>query len=233
MTTKVALVTAAGSGMGAAVARNLAGKGWRVAVSSSSEKAVRLAEEIGGFGQIADSHDPDAMERFVAAAAERFGRIDALVNSAAHGPKGSVLEISDADWRRGMDVYLLAAVRAVRLVAPHLERAGGGAIVNISSFAAVEPDPNFPTSAVFRAGLSAYVKLAADLLAPKRIRVNKILPGFIDSLPERPGFREAIPMGRYGRVDEIAETAAFLLSDGGAYITGQNIRVDGGLTRSV
>jgi len=77
------------------------------------------------------------------------------------------------------------------------------------------------------------VKLAADALAPKGIRVNNVLPGFIDSLPEKPAFREAIPMGRYGRVEEIAETVAFLLSDGGAYITGQNIRVDGGLTRSL
>jgi NAD(P)-dependent dehydrogenase (short-subunit alcohol dehydrogenase family) len=106
-------------------------------------------------------------------------------------------------------------------------------IINISTFAAFEPDPVFPTSGVFRAGLAAFTKLFADRYAADNVRMNNVLPGFIDSLPEKEEFRGRIPMGRYGRTAEIADTIAFLASDGAGYITGQNIRVDGGITRSV
>jgi NAD(P)-dependent dehydrogenase (short-subunit alcohol dehydrogenase family) len=110
---------------------------------------------------------------------------------------------------------------------------GGGAIVNVSTFAAFEPDPVFPTSGVFRAGLAAFTKLFADHYAPDNLRMNNVLPGFIDSLPEQEQFRERIPMGRYGKVEEVAELIALLASDRVAYLTGQNIRVDGGITRAV
>lgn len=111
---------------------------------------------------------------------------------------------------------------------------GGGAIINISTFAAFEPNPVFPTSGVFRAGLAAYSKLFADKYAAENLRMNNVLPGFIDSLPEKEEFKTMIPMGRYGSsLNEIASVVAFLASPGGAYITGQNIRVDGGITRSV
>ncbi len=132
-----------------------------------------------------------------------------------------------------MNVYFMNVVRMCRLVTPALESAGGGAIVNISSFSTFEPDPTFPTSGAFRSSLASFTKLYADEYASKNIRMNNILPGFIDSLPEKEHFKKRIPMGRYGTVSEIAETAAFLLSDGAKYITGQNIRVDGGITRSV
>jgi NAD(P)-dependent dehydrogenase (short-subunit alcohol dehydrogenase family) len=132
-----------------------------------------------------------------------------------------------------MDVYLLNVVRIARLVTPILQSRGGGSIVNISTFAAFEPDPAFPTSGTFRASLAAFTKLFADEYAPVDVRMNNILPGFINSLPEKKAYRSRIPMGRYGTMEEIAETVAFLLSDGAKYITGQNIRVDGGITRSV
>ncbi len=106
-------------------------------------------------------------------------------------------------------------------------------IINISTFAAFEPDPVFPTSGVFRAGLAAYAKLFADKYAAENIRMNNVFPGFIDSLPEKSEFKERIPMERYGKTDEIAATIAFRASEGAGYITGQNIRVDGGITRSV
>ena len=163
-----------------------------------------------------------------------WGRIDVLVNSAGHGPRAPVLELTDADWHTGMDVYFMNVVRPTRLVTPIMQAQGGGAIINISTFAAFEPDPVFPTSGVFRAGLAAFTKLFADKYAPENIRMNNVLPGFIDSLPEKEEFRARVPMGRYGKsLDEIGKTVAFLASDGAGYITGQNIRVDGGITRSV
>ena len=163
----------------------------------------------------------------------RWGRIDALVNSAGHGPRAPLLDLSDEGWHDGLEVYFLNVVRPTRLVTPIMQQQKSGAIVNISTFAAVEPDPAFPTSSVFRAGLAAFTKLFADRYAAENIRMNNVLPGFIDSLPEKPRVRERIPMGRYGRVAEVAELVALLASDRSGYITGQNIRIDGGITRSV
>ncbi|TPQ52897.1 3-oxoacyl-ACP reductase [Prosthecomicrobium hirschii] len=234
MTTgKVALITAGGSGMGAASARRLAADGYRVAILSSSGKGEALAAELGGIGVTGSNQSNDDLKRLVDAAMAAWGRIDALVNSAGHGPRGPVLEISDADWHRGMDVYLMNVIRPVRLVVPIMQANGGGAIVNISTAWAFEPSPMFPTSAVFRAGLAAYTKLVADSYAADNIRINNILPGWIDSLPATEERRAAVPMRRYGTSDEIAATVAFLLSDGGGYITGQNLKVDGGLMRSL
>ena len=230
---KVALLTAAGSGMGAACARRLAADGYRVAILSSSGKGEALAAELGGWGVTGSNQSPDDLARFVDAALARFGRIDVLVNSAGHGPKGPLLDISDADWQRGMDTYLLNVVRPARLVVPAMQRQGGGAIVNISSAWAFEPSELFPTSAVFRAGLAAFTKLFADRYAAEGIRMNNVLPGWIDSLPAQEARRQSVPMQRYGTADEIAATVAFLASEGAAYITGQNLRVDGGLMRSI
>lgn len=163
-----------------------------------------------------------------------WGRVDVLVNSAGHGPRAPILELTDEDWHEGMEVYFLNAVRPTRLVTPIMQKQGGGAIINISTFATFEPNPVFPTSGVMRAGLASFAKLFADKYAAENIRMNNVLPGFIDSLPEKEEFRAKIPMGRYGSsLGEIASVVAFLASDGGAYITGQNIRVDGGITRSV
>jgi NAD(P)-dependent dehydrogenase (short-subunit alcohol dehydrogenase family) len=231
--TKVGLVTAGGSGMGAAVARRLAADGYRVGVLSSSGKGEALAEELGGFGVTGSNQSNDDLRRLVEGATERWGRIDALVNSAGHGPRGPLLEIGDEDWHRGLDVYLMNVVRATRLVAPVMRAQKAGSIVNISTAWAFEPSAMFPTSAVFRAGLAAYTKIFADEHAADNVRMNNVLPGWIDSLPEVPDRREGVPMGRYGTVEEIAATVAFLLSDGAGYITGQNLRVDGGLTRGI
>ena len=163
----------------------------------------------------------------------RWGRIDAVVNSAGHGPKGPLLDISDADWHLGMDYYLLNVIRIARLVTPIMQAQRHGAIVNVSTYAVFEPEPAFPTSGVFRAGLAAFTKLFADQYAADNIRINNVLPGFIDSLPEKSDRRARIPMGRYGRAEEVAELILFLATDRSSYVTGQNIRIDGGITRSI
>lgn len=230
---KVAIVTAGGSGMGAAAARKLADDGFRVAILSSSGKGEALATELGGIGVTGSNQSNDDLKRLVDKVVAEWGRVDVLVNSAGHGPRAPILDITDEDWHRGMDVYLLSAVRPARLVAPLMAKQGGGSIINISTFAAFEPDPVFPTSGVFRAGLAAFTKLFADKYAADNVRMNNVLPGFIDSLPEKAEFRGRIPMGRYGKSSEIAAVIGFLASEGAGYITGQNLRVDGGITRSV
>lgn len=229
----VALFTAAGSGIGAAAARRLAHEGWAVAILSPSGRGAALAEELGGLGLTGSNLEPADLQRLVDAAVARWGRIDAVVNSAGHGPKGELLAMSDADWQRGMDFYLLNVVRVARLVTPLMQQQQRGAIVNVSTYATFEPEAAFPTSGVFRAGLAAFTKLYADRYAPDGLRMNNVLPGFIDSLPEKAERSARIPMGRYGRADEVAELIAFLASARSSYITGQNIRIDGGLTRSV
>ncbi|MEM1077213.1 MAG: SDR family oxidoreductase [Pseudomonadota bacterium] len=230
---KVALVTAGGSGLGAQAARKLAEDGFELGILSSSGKGEALATELGGFGVTGSNLDPAALAELVDGARTRWGRVDVLINSAGHGPKGDVLEIPDADWHQGMEVYLLNVIRPTRLVTPLMQAQGGGAIINISTFAAFEPDPLFPTSGVFRAALAAFAKLYADKHAAENIRMNNVLPGFIDSLPETEDRKARVPMGRYGRAEEVAALIAFLASRGGGYITGQNLRIDGGLTRAV
>lgn len=230
---KVAIVTAAGSGMGAAAAEELAARGYKVAILSSSGKGEALAERLGGLGLTGSNLVPADLERLVALTLERWGRIDALVNSAGHAAKGPILELSDADWHAGLDILLLNIVRACRLVTPTMVAQGKGAIVNITTYATFEPDAAFPLSGAFRAGAAVFVKLYADRYARDGIRINNVLPGFIDSFPPKPEIVPRIPLGRYGTVQEIARTVAFLCSDDAGYITGQNLRVDGGVTRSL
>jgi NAD(P)-dependent dehydrogenase (short-subunit alcohol dehydrogenase family) len=230
---KVAIVTAGGSGMGAGAARRLAADGFRVAILSSSGKGEALAKELGGIGVTGSNQSNDDIRRLVDGAMQAWGRIDVLVNSAGHGPRAPLLDITDEDWHAGMDVYFLSAVRPTRLVPPHMVAQKSGAIVNISTAWTFEPSEMFPTSAVFRAGLAAFTKVFADRYAADNVRMNNVLPGWIDSLPQTDARRDSVPMKRYGKAEEIAGTVAFLASEAAGYITGQNIRVDGGLTRSL
>ena len=231
--TKVALITAGGSGLGADAARRLAADGFTVGILSSSGKGEVLAAELGGAGVTGSNLVLADLARLVDLAMDKWGRVDVLVNSAGHGPKGPILDITDEAWHLGMDYYLLNVIRPTRLVTPIMVAQGGGVIINVSTFAAFEPDPLFPTSAVFRAGLASFTKLFADKYAPDNVRMNNVLPGFIDSLPEAEDRRARVPMGRYGKAAEVSGLISYLASDAGGYMTGQNLRIDGGLTRSV
>ena len=230
---KVAIVTAGGSGMGAAAAKRLAADGFKVAILSSSGKGEALAQELGGIGVTGSNQSNDDLQRLVDATMSTWGRVDVLVNSAGHGPRAQILEITDEDWHKGIDVYLMNVIRPTRLVTPIMQAQKSGVIINISTAWAFEPSAMFPTSAVARAGLAAFTKIFADTYAAENVRMNNVLPGWIDSLPATEERREGVPMKRYGTSEEVAATVAFLASSGAGYITGQNIKVDGGLTRSV
>lgn len=230
---KVAVVTAGGSGMGAAVAKRFAEDGYKVAILSSSGKGEALAKELGGLGLTGSNQSNADIQKLADLTLEKFGRIDVLVNSAGHGPRAPILDITDEQWHTGLDVYLMNVIRPTRIIAPAMVAQKSGVIINISTAWAFEPSDMFPTSAVFRAGLAAYTKIFADKYAADNVRMNNVLPGWIDSLPATEQRREMVPMQRYGKSEEIAATVAFLASEGAGYITGQNLRVDGGLTRSV
>jgi NAD(P)-dependent dehydrogenase (short-subunit alcohol dehydrogenase family) len=233
MTRKVAIVTAGGSGMGAAAARRLAQDGYRIAILSSSGKGEALAKELGGIGVTGSNQSNDDLKRLVDQVMAAWGRIDVLVNSGGHGPRDQILKLTDEQWHTGLDTYLMNVIRPTRLVTPVMVRQKGGAIINISTAWVFEPSPMFPTSAVFRAGLAAFTKIFADQYAADNVRMNNVLPGWINSLPPTEERRKSVPMQRQGTVEEIAATIAFLASDGAGFVTGQNIRVDGGMTRSV
>ena len=228
----VALVTAAGKGMGAGVARALADRGYRLGTLSPSGAAEELARELGGFGVTGSLTEPADTDALVAGALERWGRIDALVINAGHPPKGALLELTDAEWTQAWELMFLSAVRLLRKVVPAMREAGGGSVVVMSSFAALEPDATFATSVVVRAGLLGFTKMLADEEAPHGIRLNTVVPGFIDSLPEKPGRRDRIPMNRYGTVEEVAQAVAFLCSPEASYLTGNVLKLDGGMIRA-
>jgi NAD(P)-dependent dehydrogenase (short-subunit alcohol dehydrogenase family) len=230
---RVAVVTAAGSGIGEACARRVHEDGYVPVLLSRSGSAVEVAEDLGGDGFEGSVTDPDDLAALVETTRERYGRIDAVVNNTGHPASGDLLDISDDEWHEGLDLVLLNTVRMARLVTPIMEEGDGGAFVNVSTFSAFEPSATFPVSSVLRAGLGSFTKLYADQYAASGIRMNTVQPGFVDSYEVDDATRARIPMGRPARTAEIADVVAYLLSSESSYITGQNVRVDGGLTRSV
>ena len=230
---KVALITAASRGMGAACAREMSDRGYQVVLLARSSEIISFAEKLGGIGLQGNVTSKADLKKMVEMSMQKYGRIDAVINNTGHPPKGNLLELTSDEWRKGLDMVLLSVTKMAKLVIPIMQRQGKGAMVNISTFAAFEPSPDFPISSVLRAALGSYTKLLADQFAGDNIRVNNVLPGYIDSYEVNEEILNKIPLKRAGKVEEIAKTVAFLLSDDAGYITGQNIKVDGGLTKSV
>ena len=231
--TKVAIVTAASRGIGAACARELHARGYALVLMARGKEIFTLANSCNALALEGSVTDKADLQKLVEMAMDHHGRIDGVINNTGHPAKGSLLELTGKDWHDGLDLVLLNVVRMAQLVTPVMLKQGSGAFVNISTFAAFEPSLQFPVSSALRAALGSYTKLFADQYAVENIRMNNVLPGFMDSYEVSKEVREQIPMGRPGKATELAKTVAFLLSEEATYITGQNLRVDGGVTRSV
>jgi NAD(P)-dependent dehydrogenase (short-subunit alcohol dehydrogenase family) len=232
-TPPVAAVTAASRGIGAACARELGRRGFRLILLARSTQVDALAAELGALAIRGSVEAPADVERVVEAARERFGRLDAVINNTGHAAKGDLLALTDADWHAGLDLLLLSVVRMTRAATPLMLAGGGGAFVNISSFAAAEPGLAHPVSATLRAALGNFAKLYSRQYAARGLRMNNLLPGWIDTYPVEPELLADIPAGRAGTAEEVARAAAFLVSSDASYITGASLRVDGGLVRGV
>lgn len=239
---KVAVITGAGSGMGAAMARRFAGEGAKVVCADISGKQVDVAAAIGSaaVGVHADVSDEADVQRMIATAEEAFGRIDVLVNNAGFGGGLKPLHEQDAeDWDRVHSVNLRGVFLCMKYGIISMRGSGGGSIVNVSSATAIVGWKHHGVYSAAKAGVSQLTKVAALDYADDNIRVNAICPGTIwtglvkqsEQFPEPPPgvFRlPGIPLDRWGRADEIATAALFLASDEASYITGVLMPVDGG-----
>lgn len=232
MTRRVCLVTGAGRGIGAAIAREMHARGYALVLMSPSENCETLAAELGSIARRGVVQSGDDLTALVDLAMATHGRIDAVLNHTGHPPKGDLLAITDENWDLAHDMIIKPVIRMARLVTPIMEAQGAGAIVNVTTYATFEPSLWFPASCVYRAGVSSFTKLYADRYGAQNIRMNCLAPGFTDSL-DVAKYGDMIALKRIARVEEQAKAAAFLLTDDSSYVTGQTLVVDGGLTRHI
>jgi 3-oxoacyl-[acyl-carrier protein] reductase len=248
---KVAIVTGASRGIGRSIALGLAAEGCRLGICArGAERLEQTAEECRAAGAEVlalpvDATDASALEQFVEAVGQRYGQIDILVNNVGGGGKDGFQETTDEDWAGAFDLTLWPAIRASRLAVPWMERQGGGAIVMISSIFGREWGGR-PAYNVVKAAENALSKSMARQLAPKGIRVNAVAPGSIifpggswqrrvDETPERMAefVKQELPLGRFGRPEEVANVVTFLVSEAASLMLGACVNVDGGQSRSL
>jgi len=230
---KVCVIIGAGRGMGAATARLMHNKGYKLALMSPSESCETLAQELSGIAVRGRAENADDTQALFDDTMTAYGRIDSLLIHVGGPPKGDLLDISDEDWVKANEMILMPVIRMSKLVTPVMQKQGGGSIVNITTFSAFEPSLTFPTSSVYRVGVSSFTKLYSDRFGADNIRMNCLLPGFTDSLDLPQKFADMSVFKRLAKAEEQARAAAFLLTEDSSYITGQSIRSDGGVTRSM
>jgi NAD(P)-dependent dehydrogenase (short-subunit alcohol dehydrogenase family) len=225
----ISIITAASQGLGAACAKCMADNGYTVVLMSRSDRVRDVANRLGGTGVVGSVTNVEDLSNLVQRTMDDHGRIDAVISNTGHPPKGDLLAITDDDWLGSVELLFLSVVRLARLITPHMQRMGGGAFVNISSFGARAPSLAYPTSSVIRAALTNFTVLYARSHARDRIRMNNVLPGFAENHPVDEETLARIPAGRPATVNEIANVAAFLASPKASSITGQDVLADGGL----
>ena len=231
MAEKTCLVIGGGRGMGAATAKEMQKRGYKLSLMSPSDSCEQLAEELNGIALRGKAEVPENLKSIIDFTMEKYGRIDSVLVHVGGPPKGDLLEIEDEDWDKANQMIIKPVIRIAKLVTPIMLEQGGGSIVNITTFSAFEPSLTFPTSSVYRAGVSSFTKLFSDRYGADNIRMNCLLPGFTDSLNLPDEFAKLSSLNRLARAEEQAKAAAFLLSDDSSYITGQSVRSDGGVTR--
>ncbi len=231
MREKTCLVIGGGRGMGASTAREMHKRGYKLSLMSPSESCEQLAKDLKGVALRGKAENKENLKSIVSFTMEKYGRIDSVLVHVGGPPKGDLLEIDDGDWDKANQMIIKPVISIAKLVTPIMLEQGGGSIVNITTFSAFEPSLTFPTSSVYRAGVSSFTKLFSERYGAKNIRMNCLLPGFTDSLNLPDEFAQLSSLKRLARAEEQAKVAAFLLSDDSSYITGQSIRSDGGVTR--
>ena len=238
---RVFVLTGASRGLGLATAQVLAAEGATVVLGARSPEVVALGASLGGTGVVADQADPDAADRLVATALDRYGRLDGALVSVGGPPAGPALGLSDEQWRSAFESVFLGAVRTCRAVVGGLT--DGGSIALVLSTSVKAPVGGLAASNGLRPGLGMLAKTMADELGPQGVRVNGLLPGRVDTDRVReldgpdPAVRarvaEGIPLRRYGEPEELGRVAAFLLSPASSYVTGAMVPVDGGALRAL
>ena len=238
---RVAVVAGGAAGIGEAAARALAAEGARVVVADCDrERGPRVASEIGGSFEALDVGDDAQVEHLISETARRLGRLDILVASAFATAFGSIQSLGLAEWSRTIDVTLTAVFTGLRAAVLAMRQMGGGVVVNVASVSGLRGDRGLSAYNAAKAGVINLTRAAALELAPAGIRVNAVCPGLIDTpalqralgrVPAREAVvRAAVPLGRFGRAEEVAGAILFLASDAASYITGATLVVDGGLT---
>lgn len=255
---KVIMTAAASKGMGYAIARQCAEEGAKVSMASRSKEQIEAAadqiqketnSDVTPF--VFDASNGASIEQWTEKTLDVYGRIDGLLVNAGGPPTGQFDDFSDKDWQNAFELTLLSSIRMIRSVLPAMRNQGGGSILTITSSSIKEPIDVLILSNVMRSGVTSLVKSLSQQLAKDRIRVNNIIPGYIAtdrltaldiqgaekmgiSVEQRRSQTEStIPWGRYGKPDEFARAAAFLLSDAASYITGVSLAVDGGRMKTV